>query len=334
MIRFAAPQWLPVLLLAPLLAWWLARDRRRRAQLMGRLADSALLRRLGAVGDPALGRRHRLAPLVLAFLLLALARPQWGFEAGRSQSEAAQVMLVLDVSASMLAADLAPNRLERAKLEIRDLLTRLEGDQFGLVLFAGAAFVQCPLTVDTSMVQDFLDLAEPRTISRPGTALASAIEAALAGFDPQRDSQKVIIIFTDGEDPDSDPGAAAREAVAQGARIYTVGFGTAAGAAVPELDANGQVAGSMLGENGQPVLSRPDEALLTRLATAGEGRFQRAAAVGQAAAALSAQLADLRRDPLAGAGARRPIERFTWPLAMAFLLLLAAEWPAPNRREP
>lgn len=333
MIRFASPGWLFALLLVAPLAFWLERDLRRRAFLLDRLAEGSLLRRLGAGGDPSLARRRRLAPLALVFLLLALARPQLGQQAGRTQSEAAQIMLVLDVSASMLAADLAPNRLERAKLEIQDLMTRLEGDQFGLVLFAGAAFVQCPLTVDTAMVQDFLDLAEPRTISRPGTALASAIEAALGGFDAQRESQKVIIVFTDGEDPDSDPAEAARLAVAQGARIYTVGFGTLAGAAVPELDSNGQVSGNILGADGQPVLSRPDEALLTRLATAGQGRFQRAGAVGQAAAALSGQLADLRRDPLAGAGARQPIERFTWPLAMALLLLLAAEWPPAREKD-
>jgi Ca-activated chloride channel family protein len=333
MIRFASPWWLFALPLVALLALWLERDLRRRAFLLARLADGALLRRLGAGGDPSLARRRRLAPLAMVFLFLALARPQLGQQATRSQSEAAQIMLVLDVSASMLAADLAPNRLERAKLEIQDLMARMEGDQFGLVLFAGAAFVQCPLTVDTAMVQDFLDLAEPRTISRPGTALAAAVEAALGGFDAQRESQKVIIVFTDGEDPDGDPAEAARLAVAQGARIYTVGFGTATGAAVPELDQNGQVTGNILDEGGRPVLSRPDEALLTRLAAEGQGRFLRAGAVGQAAAALDAQLADLRRDPLAGAGARQPIERFTWPLALAFLLLLAAEWPPARGRD-
>ncbi len=335
-MRFAAPAWLPALALAPLLFLWLLRDARRRRQLLARLGEPGLLQQ-GA--DPAAearcARRRRFAPLALALMVLALARPQWGQEAGRGQSEAAQIMLVLDVSASMLAGDMSPSRLERAKLEIRDLLQRLEGDQFGLVLFSGAAFVQCPLTVDRVMVQDFLDLAQPAVISRPGTALAAAVEAALAGFDPQRESQKVILIFTDGEDPDSDPVAAAAEARAQGVTVYTVGFGSAAGATVPQVDAEGRVGGPMLDEAGQPVLSRPDPALLERLAEAGGGRYLPAAALGQAAAELSQALADLRRDPMAMAGSPRPIERFAWPLAAAFLLLLAAEWPAGSlRREP
>ena len=154
MIRFASPGWLFALLLVAPLAFWLERDLRRRAFLLDRLAEGSLLRRLGAGGDPSLARRRRLAPLALVFLLLALARPQLGQQAGRTQSEAAQIMLVLDVSASMLAADLAPNRLERAKLEIQDLMTRLEGDQFGLVLFAGAAFVAIAVTDKGELADD------------------------------------------------------------------------------------------------------------------------------------------------------------------------------------
>lgn len=328
-MQFGSPAWLPALALCPLLYLWLRRDAAVRRRLEARLGDRSLL---GLGSDPrsetARRRQGRSAPVALGLIVLALARPQWGQEAGRGQVEAAQVMVVLDVSASMLAADMSPSRLERAKLEIRDLLQRLEGDQFGLVLFSGAAFVQCPLTVDRVMVQDFLDLAQPAVISRPGTALASAIQAAMAGFDPQRESQRVILIFTDGEDPDSDPEAAAREAREAGITIYTVGFGQAEGATVPQLDQEGRPGAPMLDEAGQPVLSRPDPALLERLARAGGGRYLAAGALGQAAAALAEALADLRRDPMAMAGRPRPVERFGWPLAAAFLLLLAAEWPS------
>jgi Ca-activated chloride channel family protein len=203
-MTFANPQFLIALLLVPatgLLILWAGRQRR---QGLARLGNPVLVQRLIANVNWQ-GRRQRAALLllVLALLIVAVARPQWGNEVREIQQQGLQVMVALDVSQSMLAQDVTPSRLERAKLEIADLSQRLDGDELGVVLFSGASFLQVPLTSDYNTALNYLASAGPSIISRPGTVIGDAIRTAQRSFDDKLESQKVLIIMTDGEDAET-----------------------------------------------------------------------------------------------------------------------------------
>jgi len=325
-MSFAQPHLLWLLLLLPLAGlFWLWAGNRRR-EMLARLGDPALIERLSASVNRN-GRRwqQRLWFLALAFLILALARPQWGSQVQVVEQEGVQVMVVLDVSKSMLAQDLKPDRLTRARLEISDLMNRLDGDEIGLVLFSGASFIQFPLTSDYDTARAFLDNARPEVISRPGTAVADAIETAMSGFDPQRSSQKVIVIMTDGEDHEGDPVAAAQQAAADGAIIYTIGFGSAQGEPIPEFDADGRLVGYKKDGNGEVVLSRLDEVTLQRIAQTANGRYFRARADGSELDELAAELDDLQAEQLQTRFETQKIERFQLFLLVTLAAMFISE---------
>lgn len=308
---------------AALLILWA--QRRQRKALDG-LGNSALVQRLTASVNWS-GRRWqtvlRLAALALMFI--ALARPQWGSETTEVDQEGLQVIVALDVSQSMLADDLQPNRLERAKLEIADLMKRLAGDEIGLVLFSGASFVQVPLTTDYSTALSYLDSAGPESISRPGTVIGDAIRTATEAFDDKLASQKVLILMTDGEDVETDPLAAARDAAETGVLIYSIGFGTPEGSQVPMTNALGQVTGFMTDDQGNTVVSKMNETALQDIANAADGRYYRAQADGSELDSLLREIDTLQRAQLQSRVTVRFIERFQIFLGLAFLALGLSE---------
>lgn len=261
------------------------------------------------------------------------------------QREGLQVVVALDVSTSMLADDLKPNRLARAKLEIADLMARLDGDEVALVLFSGASFVQFPLTSDYNTAQQFLRAAAPGAISQPGTNVGEAIATALGAFDENSSAQRVLLIFTDGEAHDADALAQAQVAADAEVRIYTVGLGSPEGAPVPALDAFGNVVGQKIGSDGQPVVTKLDEATLQQIAEIGGGSYALARPGGEHLDALQQALAALQEGEFGEQADVRRIERYQPFAALALLLLAAAtllpmstrkgiEWsdPAPVRR--
>ena len=211
--------------------------------------------------------------LALALLAVALARPQWGVRQTEIGQEGVQVVAVLDVSASMLARDVRPDRLTRAKLELFDLMDRLDGDEVAVVLFSGAAFVQLPLTSDYETARRFLDSASPRSISAQGTVVGRAIRTALGAFDLDREGSKVMVLMTDGEDSENEALAAAREAANAGVMIVTVGFGSALGEPVPDVSPSGEFLGYKTDGAGNRVLSRLDEGTLRAVADATGGQY-------------------------------------------------------------
>jgi Ca-activated chloride channel family protein len=247
------------------------------------------------------------------------------------EQQGLQVMVALDVSQSMLAEDVKPTRLDRAKLEIRDLTERLDGDEIGLVLFSGASFVQVPLTSDYLTALNYLDSAGPDVISRPGTVIGEAIRTAITGFDEELNNQKVLIIMTDGEDRETDPLVAAQEAANDDILIYTIGFGTPQGQPVPETNQMGEVIGYKRDENGEVVLSRLDETTLQAIARTGNGKYYRAAADGRELDSLLGEIDDLQRDQLRTRFETTYIERYQIFLALALAALIAAEL-LPDRK--
>ena len=332
-MQFAQPQFLILgLILIPVVALFLLWARRQQRQAINRLGNEALIARLSAMTNWQ-GRRWRtlLRLLALTFLIIALARPQWGSEVREIDQEGLQVMIALDVSQSMLAEDIKPSRLDRAKLEITDLTERLDGDEIGLTLFSGASFVQVPLTTDYATALNYLDSAGPGVISRPGTVIGDAITTATAAFDESLESQKVLIVMTDGEDRETDPLAAAQAAADAGVLIYTIGFGTPEGEPVPDTNRFGEVIGFKRDQNGEVVLSRLDEGALQQVAQIGSGKYYRATADGRELDSLLGEIENLQRAQLQSRFETTYIERFQIFLALAITFLLLAEF-IPDRK--
>lgn len=333
-MTFAHPHFLYGLILLPFVFLFLLWARNRRREALARIGDPALVAQLSATVNWN-GRRWRtrLWFIALALALFALARPQWGSEVQAVEREGVQVMVALDVSQSMLAEDLKPNRLVRARQEIADLMNHLQGDEIGLVLFSGASFIQFPLTSDYGTARAFLDNADPGVISRPGTAIGDAMRTAMRGFDPQRGSQKVIVILTDGEDHEGDPVAVAQEVAAEGVIIYTIGFGSPQGEPIPEFDARGELAGYKRDAQGELVLSRLDEVTLQEIAAAANGRYFRADASGRELDELAAALDELQQAEIESRFQVQQVERYQIFLLAAVMALLVSEF-IPERSTP
>ncbi|MBV7339660.1 VWA domain-containing protein [Chloroflexi bacterium TSY] len=326
-MTFGQPLFLWALLLVPISMIGLRFAHRQRRAALARLGDSRLLEQLSASVNWR-GRRWqgRLWGLALLLMIVALARPQWGSTIQVVEQEGVQLMVALDVSKSMLAADLKPDRLTRAKLEISDLMGRLRGDEIGLVLFSGASFIQFPLTSDYDTARAFLDNVGPEAISRPGTVIGEAIRTAMSGFDLQQSTQKVIVIMTDGEDHETDPVAVAREVAAEdNVLIYTIGFGSAQGEPIPEYDASGAFVGYKKDSVNQVILSRLDEVMLQQIALATGGRYFRATADGRELDSLMAELAELQTAQLESRFETQKIERFQIFLFVALIALVIHE---------
>jgi Ca-activated chloride channel family protein len=325
-MTFAQPDYLYALALMPIMALFVVWAGRRRLSALASLGDPSLIDRLSRSVDWR-GRRVRswLWFVALALLIVALARPRWGSAVQVVERQGVQIIVALDVSTSMLAEDIKPNRLKRAKLEIVDLMSRLDGDEVGLVLFSGASFLQFPLTFDYSTARRFLDEAGPQMISRPGTAIGKAIETAVNGFDERRASQKVILIITDGESHEGDPLAAARQAREEGVVIYTIGFGSPEGEPIPEYDAFGRMAGFKQDQRGEVVLSKLDEVTLQQIAREGGGKYYRATADGRVIENLADDFDALQKESFESELKTRHIERFQVFLAAALLVLVAME---------
>ena len=323
---FAEPLYLfcfvPLLLMGILLIYL----RRRQERAVTRLGTIELVNRLSANVNWR-GRRWRVRLWFMAMVLLifALARPQWGAQIEYIERQGVEIMMVLDVSESMLVEDFKPNRLARAKLEISELMDRLDGNEIGLVLFSGVAFVQFPLTSDFATAQMFLDSAYPGIISRPGTAIAEAIEIARTGFNQERSSQKVMIILTDGENHEGDVKQAVNDALEESIIIYTIGFGSPRGEPIPEYNHLGELTGYKEDRQGNVIVSKLNETALQEIALITNGRYFRATPDGREVSLLVESIRDLRTSELEGRFETQGIERFQLFLFMAVAALIVAE---------
>jgi Ca-activated chloride channel family protein len=325
MILWRLPAALWLLLLVPALGAFLLHARRRRRQALATFAEAALLPRLA---PDVSGRRRvlrdvlRLAALVAC--TVALAGPRWGFRWEEVRREGLDLIVAVDTSKSMLAADVQPSRLERAKLAVLDLVGLLEGDRVGLVAFAGTAFLQCPLTVDYAAFTQSLRAVEVGLIPRGGTALARAITAGVEGFEGRQGKHAALILITDGEDHEGGVEAAAQQAAAAGVRIFTVGIGTEAGELIPLPDADGGQ-GFLKDARGRVVKSRLGDETLRSIAETTGGVYVRAQGGSLGLEDIFRDhLATMERRELASSIERRYEDRFQLPLLLA-LVLLASE---------
>ncbi|MDG2049699.1 MAG: VWA domain-containing protein, partial [Myxococcota bacterium] len=256
---------------------------------------------------------------------LSLMRPQWGVEFIESRASGAEIMIALDVSRSMMAEDVVPNRLERAKAEIRDLLPYLDGDQVGLIAFAGRASVLCPLTPDFGFLRLILDRVEPGTVGRGGTRLEEPIRKATAGFGDAGDLARVILLITDGEDLDSFPVDAATEAAERGIHILAIGFGDEAGSEIIITDPVTGARQALLDGDGRPVISRLDGTQLREIAMAGQGAYIPAGTgLLDLESIFDAHIRPLMRNEGSETGRTVQREGFQWTLLLAWLALFTA----------
>lgn len=235
--------------------------------------------------------------------------------------EGQDVMIVVDCSASMLAEDMKPSRLERAKQEVRDLLARMQGDRVGLVAFAGSAFVQCPLTLDYSAAQMFVDVLDVDLIPNPGTNLSEAISVATAGFVVKERKNKVMIIITDGEDFGENLDKAVADAKIAGVRIFTIGLGRPDGEPIPIRNARGEMVGYKKDQRGELVLTRLDEATLQKVAEETEGRYYHASQGEIALDQIYDDIAKMDKKELSDLLMTQYEDRYQYilPLAIVFL---------------
>jgi Ca-activated chloride channel family protein len=269
--------------------------------------------------------------LTITFVVLSLARPQLGSRLELVEQKGVEVMVALDTSLSMMAQDVAPNRLERAKLAVIELMDRLPGARVGLVAFAGDSFVQFPLTTDFEAANLFLDAADVNTVSLPGTAIGDAIRTATRAFSEKELKYKVLILFTDGEDHSTDPIGAAKEAAEQGVVIYAVGFGSPEGEPIPVHDETGAVTDFKKDRQGEVILSKLDEVTLREIAKTTGGEYYRATAGGKEINQIATAIEGMDKKELESKLMVRHVERFQIPAALA-LLALVGEFMLTDRK--
>lgn len=321
-MRFGEPQWLWLMAVIPLLGLLLAVAHARRRQDLARWCGAGLWGRL--VPDAGGHLRVWKALLVLAAvasLAVMAARPQLGSRTLAVKRTGVDVIVALDLSESMLAEDLAPNRLVRARQGVHSLIDRLRGDRIGLVAFAGEAFVQCPLTLDYAAARMFLRFMDTDLVAVPGTSLAQAIRTSVRGFDPTERKHKALVLITDGEDHEGNLMEAAREAREAGVRIFAVGIGSAKGEPIPVRNPGGVIIDHKRDARGEVVLTRLDDASLRRIAAETGGRYLDGSAGGLALDQLYAEISGMEGKELKGAISIQHEDRFGYFAAAALLLL-------------
>lgn len=321
-LLFAQPLWFLalVLVLAVIVIRYVtqvqARDRINHL-VAGRLKDQLL----GSVHQARREVKFWLFIIGILALIVALARPQKGFQEVSTTRKGLDVIFALDTSRSMLAEDIQPNRLDRAKFAILDLMEILEGDRIGLVGFAGDAFLQCPLTTDYAAFSRILDEADTELLPTGGTNIAAAIKTALKGFTKSESDNRALVLITDGEELDAEAVPQAREAYEeQGVRIFTLGFGTPEGTQI-EVTIDGRKT-TVTDPDGQPVISRLQEMLLKDIADTAGGLYQRFEGRRTLQQLVTQGFATMTREDIDTREQRQPIEHYQWPLGFALLFLI------------
>lgn len=275
MFRFGNSEFLWGLLIIPALTFFfiLSRIGRKKAlKRFGKLDTIQQLMPFVSKGRPVM--KFIIIMLALAFIIVGTARPQFGSKLKTVKREGVELMIALDVSNSMMAEDIQPNRLERAKRAISRLIDRLKDDKIGLIVFAGDAYTQLPITSDYNSAKLFLNSVNTQIVPKQGTAMGAAIDLAARSFTPNGQANKAIIVITDGENHEDDPVAAAEAANEKGIVVDAIGMGLPQGSPIPVLR-NGQK-DYLKDRDGNVVVTKLDEQMLEKVAVAGKGIYVRA----------------------------------------------------------
>ncbi len=333
-LEFAAPQWGLLLLLLPVLAavrWWVVRRSRRLLDSMVAVRlRSQLLKGL----HPALRlTRFLLVLAAAALIIVALMQPRRGYVEREATQRGIDLIVALDVSRSMLAEDVSPNRLARSRFAIQDLLDLLQGDRAGLVVFAGDAAMHCPLTVDYRSFRELLESVDTESVATGGTNLAKAIDVTMSGFTRTEGEERALILISDGEELDEDGVAMARRAGEEGLVIFTIGMGTGEGGRIPVTE-NGRTT-FVHDETGDMVISKLDESRMREIAQSAGGFYQRFEGSETVNRLVRDGLNQLKRRDLDTQDQRAPLEQYQWPLGAGIaLLFMSLCFPERVSRRP
>jgi Ca-activated chloride channel family protein len=291
--------------------------------LLKRFGNLEILQKLMRTFSPS--RRNLKYVLIIfsyIFFVIALANPQIGKKLEEFTRRGVDIMVALDVSTSMLAEDIKPNRLEKAKHEVGQLVDLLEGDRIGIIAFAGIAHVQCPLTLDYSAAKLFLNILDTDIIPQPGTAIGDAIKRAIPAFNSEERKHKVLILITDGEDHESDPLEIAKEAEKEGIIIYTVGIGSAQGVPIPIYSKSGNQTGFKKDRQGNVVTTKLDVLTLQKIAYQTGGKYYMASGGEAELDEIYAEIAEMEQKELVSKRFSQYEDRFQIFLALGLLLIL------------
>jgi Ca-activated chloride channel homolog len=322
MFKFEYPVLVWLFLTLPFVAFFFFLMRHKKKKAILRFGSEGLVRRLSP--DASLSRpiiRFVLLITALACLIMGVCGPLIGSRLEEVKRKGADIVVALDVSNSMLAQDLRPSRLERAKLALNRLIDRLEGDRIGLIVFAGDAYVQLPITTDYNAAKLFITTINANMVPRQGTAIGAAIQLARESFSDSTRKHSAILIMTDGENHEDDAVGAAKEAAAAGIKVYTIGMGSPDGAPIP-INANGSVAGFQQDNTGRTVITRLDPIMLSEIADAGNGKFIRASASDDGVDLVMKEMAALDRKEFKAKMYTEYENRFQPFVAMALCMLI------------
>lgn len=322
MFRFENIEYLYALTAVPLFVLVYIISRIIRLQKIKLAADANLLSKLtpDVSGFKPL-YKFILLMLAFSFAVVALANPQIGTKMEEIKREGVELIIALDVSNSMKAEDIKPNRLDRAKQSILKLIDNLMSDKIGLVVFAGDAFLQLPLTTDYSAAKLMVSTVETEMIATQGTALGHAITLGAAGFSKEDDFNKAMIIITDGENHEDDALSAAKEAREKGIIIHTIGMGSIEGSPIPQFE-NGREIGYVKDREGNTVITKLNAGMLQQIALEADGRFIRSSSADPDLNALLEEISGMDKKEFEAKVFTEYEDRFQYFLAVALFFLL------------
>ena len=272
-MNWANPYYLYLLWFVPIVIFILFYRKKRNDKIRSSIADPHLEKVIWKQDDKRVQWRYIFLLFSFVFLILASARPRWGREISITEARGYNIVFALDASSSMLAEDVQPNRLKRAKRSIRGALNELSGSRVGLVAFSGKAYLLCPLTLDKNTFGLFIDLIEPDIIPSEGTNIGEAIRKSSELFSDKMSGSCIIIIVSDGENTAGDPRVEALEVREKGIKVFTISAGTKEGAPIPSFDSTGKFVEYRKDKNGKTHISIVNDDLLKMIANAGDGAF-------------------------------------------------------------
>ena len=318
----------------PLLGLFLGWAWRRRRDRVTRFIHTNLVEQL-TLRLSAARRKAKLALLlgVVLLLFIVLARPKGGYELQKTETRSLDILVAVDTSRSMLATDQTPNRLERAKLAVLDLMRLAKRDRLGLIAFSGTAFLQCPLTIDRNAFVQNVNSLSTDIIPQGGTAISEAVAEAVRTFEKEEDNHKVLVLMTDGEDHEAGVTEAAQKANDIGMKIFTIGLGSSKGELIQLPNPQTGRLEFLKDESGNVVKSRLNETLLRELSTGTGALYLPLKGANTMERLYESRLAGLTPNRIENQMTKRYIERYQWPLGLAILLLLSEMLLAEGRRQ-
>jgi len=333
MLRFDNLLYLHLLWLIPVLILFYVSVFRWKKRAMARFGNLDLIKKL----SQSISQKRRITKIILLisaviFMIFALAKPQIGTKLEQVRREGVDILVAMDVSLSMKAEDVKPNRLEKAKHAVGKIIDLLDGDRIGLIAFAGTPFVQCPLTLDYGAAKMFLDIMDTDLIPTPGTAIGEAILKAAETFESRERKYKVLILITDGEDHEGEPVKAAEMAEKEGVVIYTVGIGTVEGDPIPLYNETGMNLGHKKDREGHVVTSKLDELSLEKIALHTGGKYYRATGSENELNKIYEDIFKMEKKELASLKFSQYEDRFQYLLIFALVLLIIEPF-IPERKK-